>query len=259
MKIAACIEYDGSKFRGWQTQRGEPTVQSAVEQALSSIADEEITVHCAGRTDTGVHACGQVVHFETGAERSARSWVQGANTMLPSGVSLLWTRPVADDFHARFSALSRAYRYVILNRPVRPTYLAGKVAWIHEELDVKRMRSGARCLLGKHDFSAFRSSRCANKVPVKNMQALEVGSQGEWVWMDVEADGFLHHMVRNIAGSLLAVGCGDHEPRWVEEVLQSKDRTRGGVTAAPDGLYFVKAAYPERFALPSPPPACRYW
>ncbi len=258
-KIAACIEYDGSKFRGWQFQVGQPTVQEAVESAISSIANHPVTVHCAGRTDTGVHACGQIVHFESNSNRSDRAWVMGTNSQLPQGVSVLWTKKVSDEFHARFSTLSREYRYVILNRSVRPSYLAKRVSWHVRDLDTQRMNESAKRLLGKHDFSAFRSSRCKNKVPTKTIFRIQVNRKQEWVWIDVKADGFLHHMVRNIAGTLIAIGCGDQKLDWVQEVLASRDRTQAGITAPADGLYFVRVNYSSDFGLPEGPRACKYW
>ncbi len=259
MKVAGCVEYDGSRFCGWQIQAGQPTVQAAVETALSNIADHPVRVHCAGRTDTGVHACGQVVHFETDSGRSEWSWVMGANSKLPDGVSLIWTREVDDSFHARFSAIRRKYRYVMLNRRIRPSYLAGRVSWFPRELDADRMREAAMSLVGTHDFSAFRSAHCKNKVPVKTVSMLEVGQAGEWIWVDVEANGFLHHMVRNIVGVLLAIGSGDRDAGWARQVLDGRDRTLAGITAPADGLYFLSVEYPEEFQLPASPPPCRYW
>ena len=258
-RIAACIEYDGSKFFGWQYQVSQPTVQKAVESAFSSIANHPVSVHCAGRTDTGVHACGQIIHFDTHSHRNEHSWVLGANSKLPQGVSVLWTQQVCDEFHARFCALSRVYRYVLINRRVRPTYLAKKVSWFVNELEVHKMTAAAKILLGKHDFSAFRSSRCSNKVPQKTIMDIQVNRHKEWVWIDVEADGFLHHMVRNIVGTLLPVGCGDQDPQWIKEVLESRDRTKAGITAPADGLYFVRVNYPQRFGLPKGSQVCRFW
>lgn len=259
MKIAGCVEYDGSQFCGWQVQEGQPSVQGALEKALSSVADHPVRIHCAGRTDTGVHACAQIVHFETESVRNERSWVMGVNSKLPQGVVLIWTCEVDESFHARFSAISRRYRYVILNRRVAPGYLSKRVSWYPRDLDESRMNDAATTLVGTHDFSAFRSARCGNKNPVKTVMAVDVGRCGEWVWIDVEASGFLHHMVRNIAGVLLAIGCRDREAAWAAEVLDCKDRTLAGVTAPADGLYFVSAVYPKQYKLPALPPACRYW
>ncbi len=259
MKIAACIEYDGSKFYGWQRQNQEPTVQSAVEAAFTSIADENVSVQCAGRTDTGVHACGQIVHFETTRLRNSHNWVAGANSKLPDGVSVLWTREVDTEFHARFSALARTYRYVILNRRIRPTFLARKVTWFFEPLEIELMQEGASQLVGLHDFSALRSAHCSSKNPVKQVNFIDLQRQGDWIWLDIEADGFLHHMVRNIVGVLFSIGCGVKSPEWVSELIAGKDRTKAGITAPPDGLYFVKVTYPKEFDLPPPSPPCKYW
>ncbi len=259
MKIAACVEYDGSKFCGWQIQIRQPSVQAAVESALSQIACHPIRVHCAGRTDTGVHACGQIIHFETRSERSEKAWVMGTNSYLPEGVSVIWARQVDASFHARFSAHSRQYRYVLLNRNVRPTYLARRVGWYPRRLDVTRMQTAARALLGTHDFSAYRSARCKNKVPVKTVSQLEIASRGGWIWVDVQASGFLHHMVRNIVGTLIAVGCGDKPVEWPMQVLKQRDRKLAGMTASADGLYFVTASYPDAYELPSKVVPCKFW
>ena len=259
MKIAGCVEYDGLRFCGWQIQHGQGTVQESLENAVSSIADHRVTVHGAGRTDSGVHACGQIFHFETENRRSDNSWLMGINSKLPEGVSLVWTVPVDDSFHARFSALSRSYRYILLNRRVRPGFLAGRTGWYPRSLDVECMNESAQVLVGTHDFSAFRSAQCSNKVPTKHIMRLEVQRKDDWVWLDVEANGFLHHMVRNITGTLLAIGCGDKKPEWIHDVLIGQDRTKAGVTVPAHGLYFVKVTYPEQYPLPDSPAACRFW
>ncbi len=259
MKIAGCVEYDGSKFCGWQIQQGQPTVQAAVETALSSVADHPVRVHCAGRTDTGVHACGQIIHFETDSRRSDWSWMMGANSKLLNGAGVLWVREVESSFHARFSAIGRRYRYVLLNRRTHPSYLAQRVGWHPRDLDVSRMQAAAALLLGTHDFSAFRSAHCSSKVPIKTVTTLNVERQGEWIWVDVQANGFLHHMVRNFVGVLLMIGNGDREIVWAQEVLECKDRRQAGITAPPDGLYFVSAKYPDKYQLPKSPIPCRYW
>lgn len=259
MKIAGCVEYDGSRFCGWQIQAGQPSVQAVVEQALSQIADHAVRVHCAGRTDTGVHACGQIIHFQTPSHRTEKSWVLGANSNLPDGVSLVWTHEVDDSFHARFSATSRWYRYVLLNRRVRPAYLAQRVGWYPRSLNVGWMQAASTAFIGTHDFSAFRSARCRNKVPVKTVTWLEVRRCKQWVWLDIEASGFLHHMVRNIVGVLLAIGCGDQRVAWAQQVLECRDRTLGGITAPADGLYFVSATYPNEYGLPAASQPCKYW
>lgn len=259
MKLAACIEYDGSKFHGWQIQPGTKTVQAEMEKALSQVADHNVRVVTAGRTDSGVHACAQIVHFETHSYRSQRGWVRGANTLLPAGVALHWVSPVPDDFHARFKATGRHYRYVMLNRSVHPTFLDKKVTWDHRKLNVELMREAAIRLVGRHDFSAFRSSRCQAKTAVRDLRKLDVKDSGEWIWFDVEANAFLHHMVRNLCGVLLTIGAGDEKPDWAAQVLQSRDRTQGGITAPADGLYLVKVDYPEHYCLPNTPEACRFW
>jgi tRNA pseudouridine38-40 synthase len=251
MRIALGIEYDGTDFCGWQIQHGVRTVQECVEQAVSKVADHPVQVVCAGRTDTGVHAAEQVVHFDTEAVRSERSWVLGSNVNLDKDVSVLWARPVDDDFHARFSATARRYRYVIHNRWVRSSIYRNRAVWYHPPLDVERMAEGARYLLGEHDFSTFRAVACQAKHPVRTIHDLDVSRRGELVIIDVHANAFLHHMVRNIAGVLMAIGCGDREPEWVVELLEARDRTVGGVTAPPQGLYLVGVTYPERFGLPS--------
>ncbi len=259
MKIAGCVEYDGSKFYGWQIQGAGDTVQGAVESALSAVADHPIRIHCAGRTDTGVHACAQIIHFYSPSQRSEFSWVMGANSKLPDGVSVIWTSPVDDSFHARFSAISRRYRYVILNRRVRPTYLHNKVYWHPVPLNEKKMSDAAVVLKGQHDFSAFRSSRCQSKQPVKTIKQIRIKRKSQWIWIDIEADGFLHHMVRNIVGSLITIGSGTNDQKWLEQVLNSRDRKKAGMTLPAQGLYFVTAVYPNKFTFPEVPPPCRYW
>lgn len=253
MRIALGIEYDGSDFHGWQTQDGVPSVQEALEQALSNVADHPVRVVVAGRTDTGVHALNQVAHFDTHARRDMRGWVFGANSQLPRGVAVLWAQPVDETFHARFSARARRYRYVILNRPSRPGLLHNRVTWECRPLDEARMHAAAAHLLGEHDFSAYRALGCQAKSPVRTLHRLEVRRQGEFITIDAEANGFLHHMVRNIAGVLIAVGCGKADPDWAREVLEGRDRTLGGVTAPPGGLYFVAVRYPEPYRFPEAP------
>ena len=259
MKIAAGIEYDGSAYCGWQSQLGVRTIQDAVQHALSKIADHKVSVVCAGRTDTGVHAIEQVVHFETRAKRSMRSWVLGTNTHLPSDICLLWARAVPEQFHARFAAKSRQYRYIILNRPVPPGILNHKVTWQHQPLDEIRMQVAALKLMGRHDFSSFRALSCQSKQPVRTIYDIRVMREKSCVYIDVLANGFLHHMVRNIAGVLIAVGKGERPVSWVQELLALRDRTKGGVTAAADGLYLVKVKYEPTFGLSEeidPPRLC---
>ena len=260
MRIALGIEYDGSDFAGWQLQEdGVRTVQGAVEQALSRVADHPVRVVCAGRTDAGVHATEQVVHFDTHAERTMRSWVYGANANSPKSVSVKWARPVDDDFHARFSAERRRYRFVILNRELRPTFLAGRVAWEYRPLDEVLMRQAARALVGEHDFSAYRAVACQAKSPVRRLYELAVSRDRDLVFLDLEANAFLHHMVRNVAGVLMDIGAGERPPGWAREVLECRDRTLGGVTAPPSGLYLTGVAYPVRFDLPALSPTGVVW
>lgn len=250
MRVALGLEYDGSAFCGWQVQPGVRTVQACVEEALSKIADHPVKAHCAGRTDAGVHALGQVIHIETQARREERSWVFGANTELPRDVSVLWAKPAPDDFHARFSARRRTYRYVILNRPSRPGLWTSRVTWECRPLEVKRMQTAANYLLGEHDFSAFRAQGCQAKSPVRRVHRVEVQRAGDRIEIDVEANAFLHHMVRNIAGVLMAVGRGEQRPEWAKEVLEGRDRAQGGVTAPPDGLYLTNVWYEKKHGLP---------
>ena len=253
MRIAAGVEYDGRRFHGWQSQRGERCVQDVVEAALLRVADGPVRLFCAGRTDAGVHALGQVVHFDTGAERPERAWVLGANTALPNDVSLRWARPVPEAFHARFSATGRRYRYLILARSARSALLAGRVTWIHRPLDAGRMAEAALALIGTHDFSSYRAIGCQAKQPVRTVTELTVRRRGALIEVVVSANAFLHHMVRNIAGVLIAIGRGDAPVEWAREVLERRDRTAGGVTAMPDGLYLDRIEYPAAFDLPAAP------
>lgn len=254
MRIALGIEYNGAAFYGWQIQDGVRTVQACVEQALTRVADHPVSVITAGRTDAGVHAAGQVIHFDSSATRSARAWVFGANTHLPADISVTWAQPVSDAFHARFSATARYYRYLIFNRAVRPGLLNGRVSWCYRPLDAARMAQAAHYLLGEHDFSAYRALSCQAKHAVRTVRRLEVARHGELVVLDVVANAFLQHMVRNIAGVLMTIGAGEREPAWAREVLETRDRTLGGVTAPPHGLTLMGVEYPDEFGLPRLPP-----
>ncbi len=249
-RFAVGFEYDGSPYAGWQAQRELRTVQALAEKAFSSVADSRVTLVCAGRTDAGVHARGQVAHFDTEALRTLRGWVLGANTNLPRDIAVAWVCPVPAHFHARYSADLRTYRYCILNRSVRSPLAAGRAAWIHRPLDHERMRAAAGALVGEHDFSALRSSECQARSPVRRLARLDVERDGDWVMIEVAANAFLHHMVRNIAGLLIEVGLGDAAPEWAREVLESRDRTRGAATAPPEGLYLWAVDYPVAFGLP---------
>jgi len=255
MRIALGIEYDGTRFFGWETQRGVRTVQPAVSEALSKVAGQRVLVVCAGRTDARVHAWGQVVHMEATTPRQMRAWVFGGTANLPPDVSIVWARPVSRDFHARYSARSRHYRYVIFNRRVRPAVLGSRVCWECRPLDAERMQTAAGYLLGEHDFSSYRAMACQAKSPVRHIYRLDITRRGPMVYMDVVANAFLHHMVRNIAGVLMSIGMARHDVNWSSEVLEARDRTQGGITAPPEGLYLVGVEYPHGFGLPrvSPP------
>jgi tRNA pseudouridine38-40 synthase len=255
MRFALGLEYDGGAFLGWQIQRQEPTVQGSVEKALAHVANHEIRVTCCGRTDSGVHALGQVAHFDSDADRSERSWLLGLNSHLPVGVSVLWIRPVGDEFHARFSAFSRSYRYIILNRWIRPALDAKRKSWCRKPLDAERMDNAAQFLVGEHDFTSFRASACQASHPVRNIHQIKVEREGDEIYIEVTANAFLYHMVRNIAGSLMRVGLDEASPEWIGEVLRKQDRKQAAPTASPDGLYFVSARYPENYELPAPAPA----
>jgi tRNA pseudouridine38-40 synthase len=250
-RIALGVEYKGSRYRGWQRQAsGVPTVQETLEKALSRVADSPVSLMCAGRTDTGVHACGQVVHFDTRAVRSMKAWVMGANINLPHDVSVSWARVMPAHFHARFKAIARRYRYVIYNDPIRPAQLGEEITWNHRPLDVGRMAEAAAHLVGSHDFSAFRAGQCQAKSPVKQVHHLRVSQHGKMIVLDIRANAFLHHMVRNIAGVLMTIGAGEREPDWARDVLESRIRRTGGVTAHPFGLYLVQVEYRDEFELP---------
>lgn len=250
MKIALGLEYCGSQYSGWQRQGHTVSVQQRVEEALSSVANEQIIVHCAGRTDAGVHALHQVIHFETGAERENHAWVLGGNVNLPPDISVLWAKRVADDFHARFSATGRTYVYKILNRPARPGVMNGKITWNYRPLDETLMQQAAESLIGEHDFTSYRAVECQAKSPVRTVRLLEVSRQGETITIKIEANAFLHHMVRNIAGVLMTIGAGKAPVEWSGEVLAARDRTLGGVTAPADGLFLTNVSYPDNFQIP---------
>lgn len=250
MRIALGLEYDGGAFYGWQSQTGGRTVQDALQGALSQIAGAAIAVTAAGRTDTGVHALEQVVHFDTEVERPLSAWVRGANALLQDSIAVRWAHPVPEEFHARFSAHGRSYRYLLLNRAVRPAINTGKVGWFHAPLDMVSMQVAASYLLGEHDFSAFRASECQAKSPVKNLQQLDIRQQGDMIVFDLSAGAFLHHMVRNIVGCLVYVGKGKYPPEWIAEVLESGDRSRAAPTFSPDGLYLRRIKYEAKWGLP---------
>jgi tRNA pseudouridine38-40 synthase len=251
-RIACRIEYDGSCYSGWQAQPhlAVKTVQDALEQGIAVVANGPVRVHCAGRTDTGVHGFAQVIHFDAPVERSAKAWVLGVNANLPPSVRVHWAVRVPQDFHARFSALARSYRYLIANTPVRPALLHGKVSWQRRALDHQLMHDAAQCLLGERDFSAFRAATCQSSTPMRDVHSLSVARLGDLVVVDIKANAFLHHMVRNIVGSLMAVGMGRKPQAWIEQLMVGRDRTLAADTAPSDGLYLVAVEYPQRYQLP---------
>jgi len=250
-RIALGIEYDGSAYRGWQFQTHAPSVQRELERALSVVADHTVQLTAAGRTDAGVHALLQVAHFDTLSVRPERAWVLGVSAECAGDISVLWAREVPGDFHARFSALSRSYRYRILNRRVRPALDRARACWVRRPLDAPAMHAEAQLLVGEHDFSAFRAAECQSATPVRRLTAIEVRRDGEHVEIAVRANAFLHHMVRNLAGTLIAVGVGDRPRGWVADVLARRDRTVAGATAPPHGLYLAGVEYDPACGLPS--------
>ena len=250
MRIVLGVEYDGTPYCGWQSQPDVPTIQDTLQAALSGIAGEPISILAAGRTDTGVHALEQVVHFETTAARSLAAWVRGTNALLPKSIAVLWAHSVPDEFHARFSAEARSYQYVLINRPSRSAVHHGKAGWFHAPLDMEKMREAAVHLVGEHDFSAFRASECQAKSPVKHLMQLDISKQGDTIIFDLTANAFLHHMVRNIVGCLVYVGKGKHPPEWMKTVLESRNRAAAAPTFAPDGLYLRHISYDAKWGLP---------
>lgn len=250
MRIALGIEYDGTGYVGWQRQKSGTGVQEPLEKAIQIVADAPVEVVCAGRTDAGVHAAGQVIHFDTAAERTPRGWLLGINSNLPDDVNVTWASPVSDEFHARFSAQSRSYRYLILNRLQRSALFRRRAWWVYEPLDEKAMSEAAAMLLGRHDFSAFRAAGCQAPTATREITQLSVQRQGNWVIVDVTANAFLQHMVRNITGTLVAIGRGEKDPTWARIVLESADRKQGGIAAPPHGLTFMDVCYPASFGVP---------
>lgn len=250
MRIALGLEYDGSAYRGWQTQPGGASVQDALETALLHIAGVPLKVVCAGRTDAGVHASGQVVHFDVAIDRPLSAWVRGVNSFLPPSVAVCWAQVVADSFHARFSARARRYRYLLLNRAQRPGVWHGRVGWYHWPLDEHAMQQAARYLPGEHDFSAFRAAQCQAKSPVKTMQQASVQRVGDLLVFDFVASAFLHHMVRNLVGSLVYIGQGKHAPDWMAALLASRSRLLAAPTFSAAGLYLMGVDYEPHWALP---------
>ncbi|WP_277206155.1 tRNA pseudouridine(38-40) synthase TruA [Vibrio misgurnus] len=253
MRIALGIEYDGTHYYGWQRQRDVKSVQQALETALSKIANHPVEVQCAGRTDAGVHGTGQVVHFDTTAERQMAGWTMGCNANLPKDIAVRWANVVSDEFHARFSATARRYRYVIYNHAYRPGILSSGVSHYHGELDVEKMQQAGQYLLGENDFTSFRAVHCQSRSPWRNVMHLNVTRHGNYVVIDIKANAFVHHMVRNITGSLIAVGRGEQPPEWIAWLLAQKNRTLAAATAKAEGLYLVSVDYPSHFGLPTMP------
>lgn len=252
-RYAAIVQYQGADYCGFQKQKHSPSVQQELEQALSYVADSPVAINCAGRTDTGVHASHQVVHFDSMAQRTGYSWVQGANSQLPDSIALIWADQVNKDFHARFSAQSRTYRYVIDNSPTRPAILAKTVTWVKHKLDAAAMQRACQYLLGEQDFSAFRGAGCQSNSSFRNVHSAEVLRCGQLIVFEITANAFLLHMVRNIMGSLLEVGLGRQQPPWIGQLLAGADRCKSAATAAAYGLYLVDVEYPDHFGLPQLP------
>ncbi len=250
MKFALGIEYDGRFYHGWQKQKEVPSIQSSLEYALSTIANEPITVCCAGRTDAGVHAIGQVAHFETNVQRSADAWLFGINTKLPEDIAVHWVVPVMNDFHARFSAISRSYRYIIYNNHIRPALLKNNITYFSRPLDDKKMERAGQCLLGENDFTSFQTSQCQSHSPRRNMTYLRIIRHGRYLVTDIKANAFVYRMVRNIIGSLMEVGCGNKPEYWIRDLLMLRQRILAGPTAPAEGLYLTEVKYPSHFSLP---------
>lgn len=259
MRVALGVEYLGTAYCGWQFQSHCDSVQKHVQSALTFIANEPIDVHCAGRTDTGVHAIGQVVHFDTKSARRGKAWVQGANTQLPYDIRIIWAKEVPEDFHARFSAFARQYRYAIFNRPVHSAVLSARTTWERQPLDEVAMHEAAQNLVGEKDFSSFRAAGCQAKHAMREVKSIQVNRHDDFVFVDIQANAFLHHMVRNIVGTLLEVGRGERPIDWVRTLLDKQDRTQAGITAPAEGLYFVNALYPEKYGLPLTPLNAVLW
>ena len=249
-RLAVGIEYDGTRYAGWQNQPGLLTLQDAVQKALSEVADHPVTVTAAGRTDAGVHACGQVAHFDTQADRPVRGWVLGANSHLPPDIAINWAMEVERSFHARHTAQGRSYRYCMLRRATRPAILRDRVCWIRSPLDVDAMHAGAQALVGEHDFTSFRAAECQSTTAMRHVDSISVNGDGPLVVIEITANAYLHHMVRNIAGALLMVGAGERPSSWMAEALAARDRTRAGITAPAAGLYLWQVRYPKSLQIP---------
>ena len=248
-RLAMGVEYDGTLYNGWQYQPHAPSIQECLNVAISVVADETISCTGSGRTDTGVHARGQIVHFDTQAKRSPRAWLLGINSNLPEDINVLWVKEVGAEFHARYSAGKRAYRYSILNRPVRSALARHRAWWVRQPLDATAMAASVRCLHGLHDFSSFRAAGCQSHTPMRNMFRTDVTRRDDWIFIDCEANAFLHHMVRNIVGSLVEIGCGERPVEWLQELLEVRDRKLAGITAPAAGLILMRIQYPAHFGL----------
>ena len=253
MRIALCIEYNGTNYSGWQRQSHTNSVQEELEKALSIVAAHPVEVQCAGRTDAGVHGTGQVVHFDTDAKRKMVAWTMGVNANMPKDIAVRWAKEVPDEFHARFSATARRYRYIIYNHSYRPGIMSNGVSHYHGELDAGKMHEAGQYLLGENDFTSFRAAHCQSRSPWRNIMHLSVSRVGHYVIIDIKANAFVHHMVRNITGSLINVGRGEQEPEWINWLLQAKNRNLAGATAKANGLYLIDVDYPQGFDLPREP------
>lgn len=253
MRIALGVEYDGQQYYGWQRQQAVPSVQACLEKAISQVAAEPVAVTCAGRTDAGVHATGQVVHFDVTNVRDDRAWTLGVNALLPNDIAIRWYAEVSNDFSARFSATARRYRYIIQNSPLRPGILKQGITHCYHALDAERMHQAAQAICGEHDFTSFRASHCQSNTPFRNIHFVEVKRLGDFIVIDIKANAFVHHMVRNIVGSLIIIGQGEQPVSWMAELLQARDRKLAAATAKPNGLYLVDVIYPEEFGIPQVP------
>lgn len=254
MRIALLVEYDGSQYHGWQAQTGLRTIQQSLENALGCVANQEINVTCAGRTDTGVHATSQIIHFDSDKKRTIRAWIHGANSFLPKDICVKWGKEMPCEFHARYSAKIRRYQYIIYNSTIRPALLRSNVTWQYRSLDHELMHEAGQVLLGEQDFTSFRSIECQSKTPMRNIYHLQISRKGDFIIMDIAANAFLHHMVRNIAGLLITVGSKRKPSAWVQDVLHARDRKLGAETAPPYGLYLVEVIYPQEFHIPKAAP-----
>ncbi len=248
--IALGIEYLGSRYCGWQRQKHSNSIQQELEKVLSEIADGLVQVNCAGRTDTGVHATGQVVNFKSVKERPDKAWILGANTQLPDDIAVRWVQSVPDNFHARFSATARRYRYIIVNSKAKPAILNSGLTWIRQSLDLDAMNAACEAFIGEQNFSSFQAASCQSPTPMRNIHHLYIKPMGNYLVIDIKANAFLHHMVRNIAGTLIEIGKGIKEPSWTSELISLQDRTQAAATASPNGLYLVDVTYPEEFKIP---------